>query len=173
MRLNPSRLVSLVLCVAVIGLVGFSLTSPKGADAANRKGVKAPEIAITDGINGATAKTKISDFKGSPTLVVIWLPVCPHCKRFMPTVPAMQKKYGKKGLKIMTVTHGKKEWTAKYLRDNKWNFPVGFDWTGVTAKRYGMKGMPGVYLIGADGYLRSYTGSLDAAIAEELRPAKK
>ncbi len=77
---------------------------------------------------------------------VIWLPVCPHCKRFMPTVPAMQKKYGKKGLKIMTVTHGKKDWTAKFLRDKKWNFPVGFDWTGVTAKRYGMKGMPGVLM---------------------------
>jgi len=167
MTSNLPRALTLFLCVAVL-----SLASSASVDAANRRGAKAPEIAITDGINGVTAKTKVSDYKGSTTLLVVWLPVCPHCKKFMPTVPALQKKYAKKGLKILTVTHGKKEWTRKYLADRKWTFGVGFDWKGITSKRYGMKGMPGVYLIGADGYLRSYKGSLDAAIAEELRAKK-
>ena len=102
---------------------------------------------------------------GSTTLLVLWLPVCPHCKKFMPTVPALQKKYEKKGLKILTVTHGKKDYTARFLAGKKWYFGVGFDYTGRTARSYGMKGMPGVYLVGKDGRLRTYTGSLDAAIA--------
>jgi thiol-disulfide isomerase/thioredoxin len=158
-----TRSTALLLCLAVIGAAGLL-----SADAANTRGAKAPEIAVTDGINGASAKTTIGDYKGSTTLLVLWLPVCPHCKKFMPTVPVLQKKYEKKGLKILTITHGKKDYTERYMAQNKWDFPVAFDWSGVTSKRYGMKGMPGIYLIGADGYLRSYTGSLDAAIAEEL-----
>ena len=163
MRPTFPRVLPVFLCLAVLALAGT-----QSVQAANRVGGVAPEISITDGINGVTAKTKIADYKGSVTLFVIWLPVCPHCKKFMPTVPALQKKYEKKGLKVLTVTHGKKDYTARYLADRKWNFGVGFDWTGRTAKSYGMKGMPGVYLIGKDGRLRSYTGSLDAAIAEEL-----
>ena len=164
MRTPLVRLLVFVLALAVVGTLGIS-----SAGAANRVGKVAPAISITDGINGVTAKTKISDYKGSVTLFVIWLPVCPHCKKFMPTVPALQKKYEKLGLKILTVTHGKKDYTARYMAGQKWNFGVGFDWTGRTAKAYGMKGMPGVYLLGKDGRLRTYTGTLDAAIAEELR----
>ena len=163
MRSKPTRLVFLLTAALLVSLV-----AAPGIDAANRKGAKAPEIAITDGILGVTKKTKIADYKGSVTLLVIWLPVCPRCKKFMPTIPVLQKKYEKKGLKVLTITHGKKDYTAQFMRQNKWNFGVGFDWTGVTAKRYGMKGMPGIYLLGKDGHLRSYTGSLDAAIAEEL-----
>lgn len=168
MRSNLPRALALSLCVALL-----SLASTASVDAANTRGAKAPAIAISDGINGVTAKTKISDYKGSTTLLVLWLPVCPHCKKFMPTVPALQKKYAKKGLKILTITHGKVAWTRKFLADRKWTFGVGFDWTGVSSKRYGMKRMPGVYLIGADGYLRSYKGSLEAAIVAELNAGKK
>ena len=162
MRTPLSRLVCLTLVLALLAAVGAS-----HGEAANKKGVVAPAITISDGINGVTKKTKISDYKGSVVLFVIWLPVCPHCKKFMPTVPALQKKYGEKGLKVLTVTHGKKDYTRKYLAGKKWNFGVGFDYTGRTAKAYGMKGMPGVYLVGKDGRLRTYKGTLDAAIAEE------
>lgn len=156
-----------LLCVlCVVALAGPSV-------AANKVGAQAPAIRISDGINGVTAKTKISDYKGSVTLFVIWLPICPHCKKFMPTVGALHKKYASKGLKVLTVTHGKKDYTAKYLRDRKWSFGVGFDYTGVTAKRYGMKRMPGVYLLGKDNKLRSYRGSLEQAIKDELAAGKK
>jgi thiol-disulfide isomerase/thioredoxin len=107
------------------------------------------------------------------TLFVIWLPICPHCKKFMPTVGALHKKYASKGLKVLSVTHGKKDYTAKYLADRKWTFGVGFDYTGHTAKRYGMKRMPGVYLLGADNKLRSYSGTLEQAIKDELAAKKK
>jgi thiol-disulfide isomerase/thioredoxin len=136
--------------------------------AANTIGAPAPAIAITDGINGVTAKTKITDYKGSVTLFVIWLPICPHCKKFMPEVGRLHAKYAAKGLKVLTVTHGLKPYTAEYLADRKWTFGVGFDWTGVTAKRYGMRAMPGVYLLGKDNRLRSYRGTLEQAIVDEL-----
>ncbi len=168
--MHPTRtvLASILLLVALVvtSLPGTSL-------AANKVGRQAPAIAVSDGINGVTSKTKITDYKGSVTLFVIWLPICPHCKKYMPEVGRLHKKYASKGLKVLTITHGKKDYTRKYLRDRKWSFGVGFDYTGVTAKRYGMKRMPGVYLLGADNRLRSYRGSLEQAIKDELAATKK
>ena len=161
-----------LLCLLVI-LTSFGGALGGSAEAANKVGAKAPEVVVSDGINGVTAKTKIADYKGSVTLVVLWLPICPHCKKFMPRVAALHKKYAAKGLKILTITHGKKKWTKKYLADRKWTFGVGFDWTGVTSKRYGMKSMPGVYLLGEDNKLRSYTGTIEQAVKAELTPKKK
>lgn len=162
------RLTLFLLCAVLI-----AASHGTTVDAANVRGKKAPDIAITDGINGVTAKTKITDYKGSVTLFVIWLPVCPHCKKFMPQVAALHKKYGPKGLKILTVTHGKKDYTANWMAQRKWTFGVGFDYTGRTSKAYGLKGLPGVYLLGTDNHLRTYTGTLEQAIVEELAAGKK
>ena len=166
MRITLTTTLALLLAVACLVTAG-------DATAANKRGAKAPEIAITDGIHGVTGKTKIGDYKGSVTLVVLWLPICPHCQKFMPEVDRLHRKYTAKGLKILTITHGKKDYTRSFMAKKKWTFGTGFDWTGVTAKRYGMKRMPGVYLVGADGYLRSYSGSLENAIVEELNAGKK
>lgn len=163
MRLSVRGLLPLLICAT---LLSSFVISPAGAG--NTTGNLAPAIAITDGINGVTKDTKITDYKGSVTLFVIWLPICPHCQKFMPEVGRLHAKYAQRGLQVVTVTHGIKSYTAKYLVDRKWTFGVGFDWTGVTAKRYGMKGMPGVYLLGADNKLRSYTGTLEQAIVDEL-----
>ena len=146
----------------------FVSTAGSTALGANTRGAQAPEIAITDGINGVTAATKIGDYKGSPVLVIVWLPLCPHCQAFMPEVHRLHKKYGPKGLKVLTITNGKKDYTTKFLSDRGWSFGVGFDWTGVTAQRYGVRGLPGKALVGADGYLRSWNGTLDQAIEAEL-----
>jgi thiol-disulfide isomerase/thioredoxin len=156
--------------LALLPVVALALLLSPGsaALAANTKGGKAPEIAITDGINGVTAKTTLADYKESPTLLVIWLPICPHCAKFMPEVHRLHQKYGSKGLKVLTITNGKKDYTAKYLADRSWTFGVGFDWTGATSQRYGLTGLPGKYLIGADGNLRTWNGTLEQAIVDEL-----
>lgn len=161
--MHLSRLLLPVLCLVLI-----TASSAHVASAGNTVGAQAPAIAITDGINGVTKDTKITDYNGSVTLFVIWLPICPHCKKFMPEVGRLHAKYAARGLKVLTVTHGLKEYAAQYLAERKWSFGVGFDWTGVTAQRYGMKGLPGVYLLGADNKLRSYTGTLEQAIVDEL-----
>ena len=166
MRTPMTKLLALALALAFTFVAG-------DVDAANTRGGKAPEIAITDGINGVTAKTTLANYKGSVTLLVLWLPICPHCQKFMPEVNRLGKKYAKNGFKVLSITHGKKDYTRKYMAGKKWTFGTGFDWTGVTAKRYGMKRMPGVYLIGADGHFRSYRGTLEQAIVDELKATKK
>jgi thiol-disulfide isomerase/thioredoxin len=162
-------LVALLAIACVVSFAGSSAlagASPMG----NTKGAKAPEVAITDGIFGVTATTKLADYAGSPTLVVIWLPICPHCQKFMPEVHKLHQKYAARGLKILTVTHGRKDYTKEYMDGKGWSFGTGFDWTGTTSSRFGVTGLPGIRLVGADGHLRNYTGTLEQAILEELPP---
>ena len=163
-RTTPFRLLVLLLAVALVGTLGVS-----SAGAANKVGAVAPAISITDGINGVTAKTKISDYKGSVTLFVIWLPVCPHCKKFMPTVPAMQKKYEKKGLEdphrdprqegLHAQVDGRQQVELRRRLRLDRSHGQGLRHEGHARRVPDRK----------DGRLRSYTGSLDAAIYEELR----
>jgi thiol-disulfide isomerase/thioredoxin len=153
---------ALLVLAFVVSFAGSS------ALAGNTKGAKAPEIAITDGIHGVTATTKLADYLGSPTLVVIWLPICPHCQKFMPEVHKLHQKYAARGLKILTVTHGRKDYTQQHMREKGWTFGVGFDWTGTTSSRFAVAGLPGIRLVGADGHLRTYSGTLEQAILDEL-----
>lgn len=171
------RLASLTL----IALACLVLVLPT-ASAGNTKGPKSPEIAITDGINGMTAKSTIAEHAGSPVLLVMWIPICPHCKKFMPELQALATKYAARGLKVVTVTWGKKEYTVDFMKEKGYTFPVGFDWTGTTTKRFGLAKMPGIRLIGADGHLREVGGSselpptaatLAEAIEQELPAATK
>lgn len=164
---NARRL--LALLVLPLALVGLTVPA---ATAANTVGAQAPEIAITDGINGVTASTTLASYRGSPVLLVIWLPICPHCQKFMPEVHRLHQKYGSRGLKVLTVTHGRKDYTAQFMREKGWSFGVGFDWTGTTSSRFGVAGLPGVRLVGADGKLRTYSTTLDAAIEAELPQPK-
>lgn len=166
--------------LALVLLACLVLVLPS-ASAGNTKGAKSPEIAITDGINGMTAKSTIAEHLGSPVLLVMWIPICPHCKKFVPDLQALTTKYAPKGLKVVTVTWGKKEYTVDFMKEKGYTFPVGFDWTGTTTKRFALAKMPGIRLIGADGHLREVGGSselaptlatLEEAIQAEL-PATK
>jgi len=168
--------------LAIVALACLALVMPT-ASASNARGPKAPEIAITDGIHGMTAKSTVAEHLGSPVLLVMWIPVCPHCKKFVPDLQALYAKYAAKGLKVVTVTWGKKDYTVEFMKEKGFNFPVGFDWTGTTTKRFGLGKMPGIRLIGADGHLREVGGTselaptlatLEAAIQAELpAPATK
>ncbi len=70
------------------------------------------DVAFTDlaGVAG-----KLSDFKGSTLVVVTTNTTCPLCKRFMPTLAEIEKRYGEKGVKFLFVnfTEGETVESAK------------------------------------------------------------
>lgn len=64
----------------------------------------------------------------------------------------MQARYGSKGLQIIGINVDKKGTDAStFLDEHPASFRVAFDAEGKTPLSYGLKGMPGSVLIGADG----------------------
>ena len=129
----------------------------------------APEIVLADGINGVSAQTTLASLRGSPVLLAFWIPICPHCQAAAGSLERLRRAYGARGLVVLAVSHGKKHYVDSWLRQRGFGFGVGFDWSGHSAARYGVRSLPGVFLVGKDGSLRaSGLAGMDAAIQAEL-----
>ncbi len=55
-------------------------------------------------LNEEYAKTTLSDFKGNALLVNFWATWCAPCVKEMPALDTLQAKYGKDGLRVISVS---------------------------------------------------------------------
>lgn len=94
-------------------------------------------------------KASLTDSKA--TLLVFWESWCPHCKREMPKMPALQEKWGGKGLKVVALTKVTKSATDEsvttFLKENNINLPVGKEKEGSMSEAYAVSGIPAAALV--------------------------
>jgi peroxiredoxin len=157
-------------CVArALALLVLAVPLPAAAAPGRVAALPAPEIVLADGLNGVTAQTTLASLRGRPVLLAFWIPICPHCQAAASTLERLRRTYEPHGLAVLAVSHGKKPYVDRWLRQRGFAFGVGFDWSGHSAARYGVRSLPGVFLIGKDGSLRaSGLGAMDGAIRAEL-----
>jgi thiol-disulfide isomerase/thioredoxin len=95
-------------------------------------------------------KIKLSDYQGQPVLLVFWATWCPYCKKLLPGIEALNKKYASKGLKIIGVNI-REDWKPKvYWANHGYTFDAVLDGDEV-AKIYGVNGTPGIVFIDREG----------------------
>jgi len=136
-------------------------------------GQPAPEFRLA----GQPAPVALTEQKGKVVYLDFWASWCGPCKQSFPWMAEMQKKYGPRGLQVIAVNlDAKREDADRFLAQTPAGFTVGFDATGDTPKRYGIKGMPSSVLIAANGtVLAQHSGfrederaTLEAAIVDAL-----
>ncbi|EGF30777.1 hypothetical protein IMCC9480_781 [Oxalobacteraceae bacterium IMCC9480] len=111
-------------------------------------GQPSPEFALP----GSAGTVRLGDFKGKIVYLDFWASWCGPCRQSFPWMNDMQARYGSKGLQVIAINVDKKSTDADlFLKDHPANFSVAFDTEGKTPLNYGLKGMPGSVLIGADG----------------------
>lgn len=101
---------------------------------------------------------QLSDYTGHPILINFWATWCPPCEYEMPGIQAAYEKYKDQGLTVLSVNftaedklNDVKNFVSKY----QLTFPVLLDQSGdVTAKMYGMIGLPMSVFISRDGVIR-------------------
>ena len=131
------------------------LTANTGAADAS----KAPALNLP-GIDGDVELVKL---QGKVVYLDFWASWCDPCRDSFPWMAEMKEKYGTQGLEIVAVNLDKERALAdKFLNNLKVNFVVAFDASGESAEKYGLRGMPGSYLIGRDGNIQaSHLGFTD------------
>lgn len=110
-------------------------------------GKQAPEIAAMAWLN--SAPLTLAALKGRPVVVEFWATWCPPCRRSVPHLNEVYRKFSPRGVAIVSLTDETYDTVKNFAEELKISYPVG---TGSpTADAYGVKGIPHAAVISADG----------------------
>ena len=117
-------------------------------------------------------KIKLSKFIGKPMIINCWATWCGPCKSELPHFQKCYKKYKDDVKFIMIDVWEDKESqkdVKKFLKKNKYKFPVYFDYDNKAADTFGLEAIPFTVAIDKDGYLVDYyVGAIDKDTLEDL-----
>jgi thiol-disulfide isomerase/thioredoxin len=97
----------------------------------------------------------IHKYKGKVVLVDFWATWCGPCMAELPNVLKAYQKYHDKGLEIVGINLDRdKETLQRFLKKNEMTWAQFFDgkvWQGAMPEKYGIIGIPTMYLLDKDG----------------------
>ncbi|HYW48993.1 MAG TPA: TlpA disulfide reductase family protein [Gemmatimonadaceae bacterium] len=108
-------------------------------------------------IEGAVKAKSLADYKGKVVLLNVWATWCGPCRTEMPSIEALHKAMGPKGLQVVAVTidsAGSAPVIRKFLKDFNLTFEVLHDSVGAIQQAYQTTGVPETFIIAADGTIR-------------------
>lgn len=119
-------------------------------------GSKAPTFSGATMDRPARSKS-LADYKGQVVLLNVWATWCGPCRTEMPSIEALHKTMGPKGLRVIAVSiddPGKANDIRKFLKDFNLTFEVLHDSTQAIQGAYQTTGVPETFIIAADGTIR-------------------
>jgi cytochrome c biogenesis protein CcmG, thiol:disulfide interchange protein DsbE len=119
-------------------------------------GVPAPDFTAQT-IDSVQKKRKLSDYRGQVVLLNIWATWCGPCVKEMPSIQALNRAMGPKGLKVVAVSID--DATAldnvrRFVAYHRLTFDILHDPTGRVQSLYRTTGIPETFVIGRDGSIR-------------------
>lgn len=138
------------------------------------------EAAPSFRLPGLAADTVASDsLAGRLVYVDFWASWCVPCRRSFPFMQKLEERFGARGLAVVAINLDQDRGAAnKFLAAYPSTFHVAFDPAGVSARAFGVDGMPTSLLVGRDGkVLERHVGfepkaahALEERIEKELAP---
>lgn len=140
-------------------LAFFLLTVPPAAFAAFQKGQAAPSLKVTT-TSGQTVS--LSNYKGHVLVLDFFASWCEPCKRAIPHLIELNRKYGKHGLQILGLSLDEdREDLNEFVMPLKLNYPVAQADEDLQSG-YGLRSIPTLVLIDKKGIVvEKYMGLTD------------
>jgi len=139
---------------------------PNYVPAAQKGSATAPDFTLstTDG-----KKLKLSDYKGKAVIIDFWATWCPPCRKGIPDLIDLKKKYGKKGFEIIgvSVDQDTKLEVAPFIKNYGINYPVVYADGNVVMQYGGINSIPTSFIIDKEGKIvASYVGLISSLTYE-------
>lgn len=148
-----NRFFCIMAIVLFIGMGVFSSACSKKttgvADTNN-----APKLDVRDVKTGQSID--LSQYKGKVVFVNFWASWCSPCKEEMPSIEALYRDLLKNDTFVMVTVLYKDDTgiASDYMRLHGFTFPLFADNDGISARNYGVTGVPETYLVDKKGSLR-------------------
>ncbi len=160
----------MIVVVVVIAVAGITWLAVRGGDDADtatgtgsgrrsasapgvaRAGDPAPDFELTT-LDGDTVR--LSDFRGTPVVLNFWASWCTPCRAEFPLLRETHD--GADGdFAVVGVDTGDIRGDGQqFVREQRADWPNGFDVDGAVARSYGVVGLPQTFFIGRDGTIAS------------------
>ena len=94
---------------------------------------------------------KEADLSGKPTIVEFWATWCPPCRKSIPHLNEIYKKYKERGLEIVGITDENQAVVEEFLKKQPIDYHVGLDQGGKYSAGFGIEGIPHAFLVSKAG----------------------
>jgi thiol-disulfide isomerase/thioredoxin len=158
---------SLLMIGVIILSCGKRETSGDKTEEVNRtgegisEGEIAPDLSLKD-LKGIEVNLK--EFRGKVVLLNFWATWCPPCRKEIPSMVGLYKKYKDMGLEIIGVNLDKlgKSDVEKFSLEYKINFPILLNPSGDVAALYGVVVLPTTVFLDRNGRIKGrISGAVD------------
>ncbi len=131
---------------------------PNYVPAAQRRSAAAPDFSLptTDG-----KILKLSDYRGKIVILDFWATWCPPCRKGIPDLIDIKKRYGSKGVEIIgiSVDTDTKDEVIPFMKEKGINYPVVYGNQNVYMQYGGIRAIPTTFVIDKEGKIvASYEG---------------
>lgn len=97
---------------------------------------------------------RLKELTGKVVLVNFWATWCPPCRKEMPDLEALSKKFAKKGLVVLAITDEERGKVEAFLKkDMPVTYPVLLDEGRKVAEQFGVEGIPKTFIYDREGRL--------------------
>ena len=119
----------------------------------------------------------LSDYRGRIVILEFWATWCGPCRFSVPSLEIVYKKYHDRGLQVLLINQDEPPDKVRRWAERRFTAPILLDQGGRVAARYGVSGIPQLYIVDRDGNLifahDGYSGGLERnlkLILDELLP---
>jgi peroxiredoxin len=95
----------------------------------------------------------LSALRGRVVLVNFWATWCPPCRKEMPDLSGLYKKFEKQGLVVLGISDETADKVAPFVRDQHVPYPILLDPGRKVTELFGVEGIPHSYLYDREGKL--------------------
>ena len=147
----------LLVCIALLGLVGCHSASPPQATKrvdAGEVGSSLPDFSVKD-LQGCLVSS--TDLRGRVVLVDFWATWCQPCKKEMPGYQKLVDEYGARGFVVIGFkfdTMPDMENPVEFVKGIGVHYPLAVATDDLKQKFGGIEGLPTTMLYDRDGVLR-------------------
>ena len=134
---------------------------------AQKKSVNAPDFSLQTP-EGRTVK--LSSLKGKVVILDFWATWCQPCRKGIPDLIELKKKFGKQGFEVIgiSVDRDTKDEVIPFVKNNGINYPVVYYNDNVIRDYGGIESIPTTFVIDKQGkVVATYQGLRDKSVYEE------